>query len=289
MTDVRDPDVRAADTADRSDRALAVVALLLAALAIWATVATGKNARGAPGDEVWEQAAALVRREFQPGDLITFAPEWIDPVGRLHLGDKLSLDDAARLDAARYPRVWVLSIRGADSPDVAGEAPAWRRQLGGDHGVTVRRYDRTPAVILDDAAHALATAETSGQPARPIASTIAEVGFAPRRCVLAAPLPGGAVTVRFPRFRLGKTLAGAVGLADVFTRRDVREPGFLEVQVGGPGAEKTLAKVRAGVDDGWVRFAAETAPGTAELTVIASAPSPAARDRLICFQLESRR
>lgn len=277
MTAVREP-----DASPRGDGALAAVALLLVIIAVWAAVATGRDARSAPSDEAWAEAAALVRQELRPGDLITFAPEWIDPVGRLHLGDRISLDDAARLDAASYPRVWVLAIRGASSPEVAGETPAWERQLG---GLTVRRYERTPAVVLADAVSALPTAELGGAPARPIAATLAEIGFTPRRCVLAAPTAGGKLTLRFPRFPLGRRLVGAVGVADVFTRRDVREPGFLEVQLDG----KRVAAARVGVDDGWVRLAADTAPGAAELTVIASAPSPRARDRLLCFQLESRR
>lgn len=280
MKTVRDP-----DRASRADGALAVVAILLAALAVWAAAATRRSATAVPGDEVWAQAAALVRQERRPGDLVTFAPEWIDPVGRLHLGDLISLEDAGRLDAARYARVWVLSVGDAPSPDVAGEVPAWRRQLG---GLVVRRYDRVPAVVLEDAVRALPTVETSGQPARPIAATLAEIGFAPRRCVLASPAAGGQVTLRFPRFALGKTLVGAVGLADVFTRRDVREPGVLEVELEGPTGRRRLAAVQAGVDDGWVRFAAATEPGAAALVVTARAPSPRARDRLLCFQLESR-
>lgn len=187
------------------------------------------------------------------------------------------------MDAARFTRVWVLSIRGADSPEVSGEEPALEHEAAGS--VRVRRYDRTPAVVLDDAARAFPRARPEGQLARPPELVLAEVGFTPRRCVQLVPAAGGAATFTFPQFLLGSELVGYVGLADIFTRRDVREPGALEVLVNG----QKVAAATAGVDDGWVRFAAETTPGPAEVKVIARAPSPRAHQRLICFAMESRR
>ena len=86
----------------------------------------------------------------------------------------------------------------------------------------------------------------------------------------------------FPELPLGSTLVGYVGLADVFTRRDIRAPGKLEVELGG----RTLATVTPGVDDGWVRFAVPTTPGAADVTFVASADAP---NRLICFAAEARR
>ena len=85
----------------------------------------------------------------------------------------------------------------------------------------------------------------------------------------------------FPQLVLGKELVGYVGLADVFTRRDIRAPGKLAVEIGG----KQVASVSAGVDDGWVRFSAPTTPGPADVTFIASAT---ANQRLICFAAETR-
>jgi hypothetical protein len=85
---------------------------------------------------------------------------------------------------------------------------------------------------------------------------------------------------------LGRELVGHVGLADVFTRRDVRDPGRLVVKVDG----RVVADVTVGVDDGWVRFAAPTA-ARADATVefAATAVGPRARDRRICFAAEARR
>jgi hypothetical protein len=249
-------------------------------IAGWAAGTTARTSRSVPDDGAWRRAAAVVRAEVRAGDLIIFAPPWIDPVGRLHLGDLISVDAAARMDATRFPRIWVVAIRGASSPEVAGERPALRRDLD---GISVRRYDRPQAslpVLLDDAARALPSAQVTGAVARGPSLELAEIGFAPRRCVQVVPAPGGSVRITFPHFVLGSQLVGYVGLADVFTRRDVREP-----VLGG----QVLTRTKVGIDDGWVRFSAATTPGVAELTVIASAPSPRARDRLICFALESRR
>jgi len=68
----------------------------------------------------------------------------------------------------------------------------------------------------------------------------------------------------------------------VFTRRDIRAPGRLAVELAG----KTIATVTPGVDDGLVRFEAPTTPGAADVTFVVSADAP---QRQICFAAEARR
>ena len=245
-------------------------------VALWEVCATRHDAAAVPGDDAWDRAAALVRAGYQPGDLIVFAPDWVDPVGRLHLGDLIPVDMAARMDAARYARIWELSIRGARSPDTAGLAPVSDEDAG---GVRVRRYEQAPVQVLADVREHLAAARVEGGRA---SLELAEVGFAPHRCIQITPAPGQPVRVTFAQLPLGTSLVGYVGLADVFTRRDIRAPGKLEVRIGGA----TVATVTPGVDDGWVRFAVTTTPGSADVTFIASADAP---QRLICFAAESRR
>src|SRR5678815_2514430 len=90
-------------------RLLALVpASLLIAAALWEIVAT-RTATAVPGDPSWDEAAAILRKHYQPGDLIVFAPRWVDPVGRLHVGDLIPVEMAARMDGARYPRIWAVS------------------------------------------------------------------------------------------------------------------------------------------------------------------------------------
>lgn len=249
-------------------------------VAIWEIVATARAPAGVPDDAAWARAAAAVRADHQVGDLIVFAPAWVDPVGRLHLGDLIPVEMAARLDADRHARIWELSIRGARAADTRGLRPAWQQTFG---GVTVRRFEREPAVLVTDLT-ALRPRVTGARAGGPTLE-IAEVGFTPRRCLQVEPQPDQSVTLDFGTVTLGGTLVGGVGLADVFTRRDVRDPGRIEVKVDGA----TVAEVTVGVDDGWRRFTAATTPGEHRVEVVATAVGPRARKRLICVALEARR
>jgi hypothetical protein len=244
----------------------AIPAVLLVLVSLWETVAARRDATAVPGDAAWAQAAQVVRVAHQPGDLIVFAPRWVDPVGRLHLGDLIPVEIAARMDAARYSRIWELSIRGAEAPDVAGLEPAIDLEVA---GIRVRRFERAPSVVLSDVLTA-----------QPGLAIVAEVGFAPHRCIQLVPAPGhpSKLTVAMT---LGTKLVGYAGLADIFTRRDIRAPGTLAVEIAG----EEVARVSPGVDDGWVRFEAPTTPGPADVTFIASADAP---QRQICFAAEAR-
>jgi hypothetical protein len=254
----------------------AIPALLLVVVALWETCATPRSAAAVPGDKAWALAADAVRARHRPGDLIVFAPDWVDPVGRLHLGDLIPLDMAARMDAARYSRIWELSIRGARSPDTKGLAPRSVENVG---GIEVRFYDRSAVTVVSDLLTAFPTARVEG--AARVSLELTEVGFAPHRCIQVVPPPSREVRVTFPQLALGRELVGYVGLADIFTRRSPRGPGTLRVQIAGVDA----ASATAGVDDGWVRFAAPTAPGLADVTFVLSADDP---NRLICFVAEAR-
>lgn len=254
-----------------------VPALFLVVLAVWETCATPRSAASVPGDRSWAKAEAIVREGYRPGDLIVFAPSWVDPVGRLHLGDLIPVDVAARMDAARFATIWEVSIRGARAPETAGLTPAATDEV---RGITVRRFVQTPVDVVADIREHLATVRTEGGP-RPHLE-LAEVGFSPRRCLQITPRPGQPVRITFPQLPLGSTLVGYVGLADVFTRRDIRAPGTLAVEIGG----EVRTSVVAGIDDGWVRFEVPTQPGAADVTFIASASAP---QRLICFAAEARR
>jgi hypothetical protein len=232
-----------------------------------------------PGDDGWRRAAAVIRERLQPGDLIVFAPRWVDPVGRMHLGDLIPVADAARMDAARFATIWELSIRGARAPETAGLTQADTREVGGG---TVRRVTQAPAQVVTDfvASAARARSDRGG-----VTAVLAEVGFEPHRCIQVVPPPGQSVRITFPAVELGTQLGGYVGLADVFKRRDVRDPGELAGEIDGAA----LARTRFGVDSGWVRFATPTTPGPHDVTFVATAVGPKARDRLICFAAEARR
>jgi hypothetical protein len=254
----------------------AIPALLLVVVACWETCATPRDAAAIPGDKSWAKAAAVVRAGYQPGDLIVFAPDWIDPVGRLHLGDLIPIETAARMDAARYGRIWELAIRDAHSPDTRGLSATSAQTVS---GIDVRLFERPAAIVVSDLRDALQTARVDG-PARPTLE-LTEVGFAPHRCIQVVPPAKSSVRITFPQLQLGRELVGYVGLADIFTRRSPRGPGTLATEIDG----KPVGRLDVGVDDGWVKFAAATTPGPHDVTFIVSATDP---NRLICFTAEAR-
>jgi hypothetical protein len=259
-----------------------VPALAIALIAVWEIAAAARAGHDVPGPDDWQAAAAELRRHHQPDELIVVAPRWLDPTLRLHLGDRIPIEMAARMDAAGYGTIWELSARGERAPEAAGLRPEQSWRFG---ALTLRRYRQQPArAVYDFAAH-LADAEVGGAVARRPQVVLEEVGFAPRRCIRVVPRPDGTASITYRGVTLGRRLVGYVGLADVFTRRDVRAPGRLEVSVD--GAE--VATVTAGVDDGWVRFEAVTEPRAgAQVSFAATAVGAGARDRLICFAAEAR-
>jgi hypothetical protein len=259
-----------------------IPAALLIVAGLWSTCRSRGASDGVPGDAAWRRAADAVRARYQPGDLVVFAPGWIDPVGRLHLGDLIPVDTAARMDADRHGVIWELAIRGARSTETVGLTPASETDVD---GVAVRRFVREPVVVATDVVAELARARIDGPRARGPAVEIAEVDFEPRRCIVVVPQPGQTVTLTWPAMELGRELVGHVGLADVFTRRDVREPGEIVVSIGG----REVARARVGVDDGWRRFAVATTPGPQLVTIAATAVGARARDRRICIAAEARR
>jgi hypothetical protein len=260
----------------------AIPAAILVVVAAWELVRVERTASGVPDDAAWDRASAIVRGRFHAGDLIVFAPRWVDPVGRLHLGDLIPVDVAARMDGARFGSVWELSIRGARAPEAREGKVDFEVDAG---GIDVRHVVREPAHVVTDFAAALGGARIAGARVQGPETSLQEVGFEPHRCVLVEPRPGQSVTITFPAAALGTELVGYVGLADVFTRRDVRAPGRLTVAIGG----REVARATVGDDDGWTRFATPTTPGAADVTFTATAVGPGARDRLICFAAEARR
>ena len=259
----------------------AAPALVLLLIALWEIVAVERATARAATEDDWQRLSTAVRERHQPSDLIVFAPGWIDPLGREHLGDLIPVEMAARMDAARYDVVWEVALGDARAPETEGLEPDWSGTFG---RLSARRYQREPVAIAADLVQAFPHATVEGKAAGTPAVSLEEVGFAPHRCVKVVPRPGETVSIVYRDVALGRRLVGYVGLADVFTRRDVRAPGRLAVRVGGA----QVAEVTAGVEDGWVRFEAPTAGGTGEIRFEATAVGRDARDRRICFAAETR-
>ena len=255
-------------------------AAILCVVAVFEILTIARAGTDTGTDEEWNRAADALKSEWKVGDLVVFAPSWVDPVGRQYFGDLLTIDDAARMDAARYKVIWEVSIRGARSAESAGRSLEEEISVG---PILIRRWvGESIRVITDFRAALPASSVPQGVP-RPRLS-LEEVGFKPHRCILVVPKPDQTVAIDFPDTELGTSIVGYAGLGDVFTRRDVREPGRLELLIDGA----PVSEITFGVEDGWVRFSAETTPSRATVTFKLTAIGPAARNRRICFAAEAR-
>jgi hypothetical protein len=218
----------------------------------------------APSDGDWKAAAALVRADFRPGDLIVAAPAWADPVMRLHLGDLVPIKMAARLDDARYGRVWEIGQRGA----TADEAHGARAAATSRHGaLTVRRYDRAPAPVSFDFYDQWSRARVArAEPGRGdipcdrlpdrfqcpihgfnfVKPDLLEIGTTMRQALYAQPVGGATVVVEYPQVPLGRELAVGAGLHHVWQRKLGDGTVKLRVLVDGREVGRTEASNRSG-------------------------------------------
>lgn len=246
---------------------LAAAGLVL--LAGWEVAVLVAARRSEPLPEDWKAAAAAIPASSANDALIVFAPRWIDPVGRLWLGDRISVDQAARMDAVRYREVWEVSIRGASAPEVRGEPAISEQNFG---SIRVRRFVRDAPAVTWDLANE---------------SRICEVDFEPRRGVLLELGHAYAQARRvFRQVNLGTQLQVYAGLAGYQTRSENRSTAAIQAMVDG----REIARGFAGNDSGWVALPmAETLPGPHDVEIVARVQDPRGPVHLsVCVAAEAR-
>ncbi len=291
-TDTRDSrNIRDKDVASRASKHVLgnflpffelLPAAFLCLVAVWEIQTIARAGTDTGTDSEWSSAARIVESKWKVGDLIVFAPRWADPLGRRELGHLLTIDDAARPDGDRYSIIWELSIRGAQAPETHGRKLEWSDHSG---PIAIKKWVAPPAIVVTDFSSSLSVASVEGRAARPPSLSLEEVGFEPHRCVLTIPQPDESVEIHYDGVALGTRLVGYVGLADVFTRRDIRAPGRLDIEIDGHPVFDNMV----GVDDGWKRFELETSPTiSAEVVVRIGAVGTGSRNRRVCFVLEAR-
>ncbi|HZS41843.1 MAG TPA: hypothetical protein VFF06_33670 [Polyangia bacterium] len=279
---------------------------LAAALALLAAVESAQamlGARATPAAD-WDAAAAEVRAEFHDGDLIVFAPAWADPIGRAHLGDKVSVEMAGRADADRYARVWEVSIRGARAPETRGLTAERTTRHG---RVTVALY-RKPAVEvaydftshIDEArvTHSAMNGANESPcykdvgaragfrcPGTRVEGRTLEVDYQPRRGILAPAAAGRITAIEFSDVTLGRELIGYTGLSDFNSRKNGAGPVDLRVIVDG----RERLRVRQLNDEPWKRFTVDTGTDIAPKHVVRfEISAPVSTWRTFGFHAEAR-
>lgn len=281
-----------------------------------------KQTHGAAPPEDWAAARAEVEKSAKPDDLVTFAPKWVDPIGRQTFGSAIATEEReAYPDVSRFPRAFEVSIRGAHSPDLDG----WKTTSVSHFGaVTVTTLENpAPIHLVDDLLRHVGApdlhvmlvdggverdcplihgAPLSGAlgagPATPgtryacsngtnVAITIlADLDYVPRRCIFAPPPGAGSfIRLRFDGLTFGRAIHGHHAIS-VHQERDLKgAPVTLAFRTG----DRDLGKLIHRDGDGWKPFELDTtelAGSKASLTVDVSAPNPEAR--LYCFEADIR-
>ena len=279
-----------------------VVAAAIGLLAVVETTVALVAPSRAPKDADWEAAAREIRAAFAPGDLIVAAPAWADPIMRLHLGDLVPLDVAARFDDARFGRVWEIGQRGAHAPEARGTV-ALERRFG---ALTLRRVDRPPAVITYDFLARAGEARVSRRaPGRPdvacpwsgdrfqcpdvsynsVGPQTVEVDNAIHRGLLTQPVANTTVVIDYPAVPLGRELVVATGLHDTWLRKAAQGTVDLRVLVAGA----PVATDRATNTSGWHLTRVDTSASAgrvADVRFEISSPAPFLRH--FVFAAEAR-
>jgi len=270
--------------AQRSRLAVGGVAAV-ALLAIVETLAAAIAPSRAPTEGDWNAAAAAVREGFRPGDLIVAAPAWADPILRVHLGDLIPPEMAARMDDQRFPRVWEISQRGARSPE--GERGEVRADRRFGH-LRLRLVERpAPAVTYDFVARwNEAQLDPPAAGARTLQRKIVEVDQRLRLAVMTEPVGGRAVVITFPAVPLGRELAIATGLHDTWMRKAAQGTVQARLLVGA----RAVALPETTNDSGWTETRVDTsAEDGRTLPVKLEIRSAAPFDRFFAFAAEARR
>jgi len=278
--------------------ALVALALFEAGVALTAPLRTPRAAD-------WERAATFVRSEKKPGDLVIFAPAWVDPIGRLHLGDVIPVAEEARMDAARYGRLFEVAVRGGRAPETA--RPGVRRVRQERFGrVTVTLYEQPRAEVVYDFLERWREARVTrwrgerqeaectpqgdkiqcpGIGHNHVALRVLEPDYTAKRCLYVQPVDRAEVRLAFTA-TLGRTLAVRTGLHDYHQRKIADGRVLLRVLVDG----REVGQSWQGSNDGWKPLDVDTTAfdGQAhEVTFAVSSPQPYARH--FCFAAEARR
>lgn len=270
----------------------------------------------------WLAARASLEAKVQAEDLVLLAPSWVEPVGRMHLGDGLMTPGrVARADESRFPRAFEVALGRASSP-ATRSWPVEAEERIGPLRIRQRKNPAFQPVVDDLVDHARGAKMEVGVvragrhqpctwrdgtaitgplgfgPAVPgsrfhcprnawVGETInADLDYAPRRCIYAPP-PGGQETMqlRFKQVRFGARIEGHHALY-VEAERD-RKGTPVRIAFSHDG--KDLGEATHEDGQGWVGFALDTpelAGRTGELLV--SISSPRGDRRMYCFEATTR-
>lgn len=244
----------------RRHRAAVLLGAAVLLLALIETVNAFVAPSRAPREEDWKAAAGAVRAGFRQGDLIVTAPDFADPILRLHLGDLLPQPVLGRMDAMRFGRIWEISQRGARADEVQGQRPVWKERHG---ALTVSRFERPAAQVTYDfftqwREGRLTVVTTDGREIPcPLAADrhqcvegpvflrpqLLEIDTRPRATLSTLPVDGNTTVFDYSEVLMGRELAVGAGLHNVWLRK--AGEGVVRVRVLVNGKELGMLEAKS--------------------------------------------
>jgi hypothetical protein len=264
----------------------------------------------------WMAARDYVTAQAKPEDLVLFAPNWVDPIGREHFGQGIAtLEREARADETRFARAFEVSIRGAHARALADWKRAGEQRFG---KVTVTEWDNpSPAHVIDDlvsmidphrmhVSHGDADCPFShggGQsgglgfgPAVPADrfvcpgggfvgfSVVADLDYVPHRCIYSPPAGSAPTRIHFLDVRFGATLHGHHAIYVEAERDRKGAPVTLTFRSG----DSLLGTVEHRDGDGWKPFELDTSALTGQTGELVAEVSSQGDRRMYCFEADTR-
>jgi len=284
---------------------LAALVLLLAAIESGAMLV---QHAAAPTEADWKAAAEKIRSERRPDEPVLFAPLWVEPLGRLHLGDQIDMELLLLSDVDRHRRLFEISIRGAQHPWIADKKlRATDQWTFGAVRVALYQQSRV-AEVLYDFTRKIQEARVSRigrdvvpcpwsstkrrftcDPARRwnwVGPHLAEVDHRPHRCIYMHAVDHEVMRATFPAARVGTTLAGYTGIDDFENRKRSDAPVLLKVFIG-PREAGAIQHQNAWR---WHRFSIDTTSFSGQTHPVSfEVTSPKAFARVFCFAAETRK
>jgi hypothetical protein len=271
-------------------------------------------------DTDWAAARDAVSAEARPDDLVLFAPFWVDPIGREHLGELAGLRREARPDETRFTRAFELSIRGAHRAELDGWKKSSERTVG---KITIAVYenpapvklhtdlldlvsaDRLTVSRVDGAAetpcpwqHGVGQPGGLGVPQGPAvpgdrfacsgggyvgAAVLHALDHHPHLCLFVSPQGAGTMRLRFGKVVFGNSLHGHSGVQWV----NERTPSPERITLAFSAFDRPIGQNVHKVGAGWTGFelpTPELAGKKGELVAEITNATP----RSYCFEADTR-
>lgn len=274
-------------------------------------------------DADWDRAKAEVEKKAKPDDLVAFAPQWVDPVGREHFGQQIAtFEREAYPDVTRFPRAIEVGIRGEHLADLAGWREVEHEKVG---AITITTFENpSPVTLRDDLLRhvgqqdmhvELVTSNGSDRecpfgrygvqtgglgfgPAVPSmryqcggnafagVTVLPDLDYRPRRCIYAPPQGSGTtVRLRVDDFAFGRVLHGHHGLYAEAERDKKGAP----VEIAFRSGDKEFGRLIHRDGEGWKGFELDTSELAGKTGELVAEVTSSSRDRRVyCFEADAR-